>query len=77
MLMKEDSLKEKNINTITDMSNGKDDKRYMVGVLYILERMINTLYDTLYVKEFYNNKTLRRIERIRIELVKLKEDINE
>jgi len=77
MLMKEDSLKEKNINTITDMPNRKDDKRYIVGVLYILERMINTLYDTLYVKEFYNNKTLRRIERIRIELVKLKEDINE
>ena len=69
MLMKEDSKQLLKIS--------KDDKRYMVGVLYILERMISTLYDTLYVKEFYNNKTLRRIERIRIELVKLKEDIKE
>lgn len=56
--------------------DSKDDKRYIVGVLIILERMISTLYDTLYVKEFYNNKTLKRIERIRIELVKLKEDID-
>ena len=69
MLMKEDSEQLLKIS--------KDDKRYMVGVLYILERMISTLYDTLYVKEFYNNKTLKRIERIRIELIKLKEDINE
>ena len=57
------------------LKTSKDAKRYMVGVLYILERILSTLYDTLYVKEFYNNKTLKRIERIRVELRKLKEDI--